>query len=437
MYLEHYSFRDRPFRLNHDPAYYYGEVHQVPLNELCYSIEERHGLAILLGEAGTGKTTLLLRLVRSFADHLQGIFLSDMAVADTSLLRQIARALKIPYKPQDSTEAVTQYLDIFLRGKATAGQTVVILLDEAQSLSNDQFEELRYLTNIEHRGQRLVEIILAGLPSLERRLRDPDLEAVNQRATVRCWVEPFNREQMKSYIHHRLHVVRAPNPNLFTEAALDRVYMASRGIPRLINIICERSLLVGYVDETHVLGESIVDQAISDLRLRTQAEPDADTSSMPFESSLLVRMADQIDSMRKKLDRLESALLPPDGTEEHVGASVEPLQVTELTEQLQAKPSNGRSLGNGNGKPAPTSPIPPPTQTDAEPEIQVTKPVPLSALEQERVDEWFRGMRESREKAALEATPDAPTRVIGVFDDLVDENVAHEIGSWGDPLQDI
>ena len=427
MYLEHYSFRDRPFRLNHDPAYYFGEVHQVPLNELCYSIEERHGLAILLGEAGTGKTTLLLRLVRSFADHLQGIFLSDMAVADTSLLRQIARALKIPYKPQDSTEAVTQYLDIFLRGKATAGQTVVILLDEAQSLSNDQFEELRYLTNIEHRGQRLVEIILAGLPSLEKRLRDPDLEAVNQRATVRCWVEPFDREQMKSYIHHRLHVVRAPNPNLFTEAALDRIYMASRGIPRLINIICERSLLVGYVDETHVLGESIVEQAISDLRLRTQAEPDAEGTSMPFESSLLVRMADQIDSMRKQLDRLESKLLPPEGT------PVEPMQVTELTEQLQAQPSNGRP--NGNGKREPVSPVP--STVEPEPEIQVTKPVPLSALEQERVDEWFRAMRESREKAAVDAPADAPTRVTGVFDDLVDENVAHEIGSWGDPLQDI
>ena len=379
-------------------------------------------------------------------------FSRTWAVADASLLRQIARALKIPFKPQDSTEVVTQYLDIFLRGKATAGQTVVILLDEAQSLSVDQFEELRYLTNIEHRGQRLVEIILAGLPSLERRLQDPDLEAVNQRATVRCWVEPFNRDQMKSYIQHRLQVVRAPNPNLFTEAALDRVFMASRGIPRLINIICERSLLVGYVDETHVLGESIVDQAISDLRLRNKTEEESQNTTLPFESSLLVRMADQLDNMNKKLERLERAIMPG-----AVPASqVMEHQVTELGEPFGATPISPREHATLTRDGA--APVGPPengTTPDLETEIipaasrsplpelepndgiRVTKPVPLTPLEQERVDEWFRSMRETRQRDAIDPSPDAPSQSIGVFDDLVDENVAHEIGSWGDPLQDI
>lgn len=443
MYLEHYSFRDKPFRLDHDPAYYFGEVHQVPLNELCYSIEERHGLAILLGEAGTGKTTLLLRLVRSFADHLQGIFLTDMAVADSSLLRQIARALKIPFKPQDATEVVTQYLDIFLRGKSTAGQTVVILLDEAQSLSQDQFEEVRYLTNMEHRGQRLVEIILAGLPSLEKRLKDPDLEAVNQRATVRCWVEPFNRDQMKSYIQHRLRVVRSPNPNLFSENALDRIFMASRGIPRLINTICERSLLVGYVEETHILDESVVDQAISDLRLRSAGEQQPETGSFAFETSLLVRMADQLDSVQKKLERLENAMLPPDGS------AAQPRQVTELSERLRASrntetssPSvvttetNGtQSNGHGARIPIP-QPAPPPTHW-SEPTMNGANPVPLSPSEQERVDDWLRSLQERRQRAAVDATSGAPSESEGVFDDLVDDNIAHEIGSWGDSQQDI
>ena len=138
MYLQHYGFRDKPFKLTHDPAYYYGEAHQIALNELCYSIEERHGPAILLGEPGTGKTTLLLRLLRSFARHLSGVFLSDVAVGEASLIHQVARALLVPFKPQDSTDTVAQYLDIFLRGQVTAGKTVVVLVDEAQGLMDGQ-----------------------------------------------------------------------------------------------------------------------------------------------------------------------------------------------------------------------------------------------------------------------------------------------------------
>ena len=181
MYLQHYGFRDKPFKLTHDPAYYFGEAHQVPLNELCYSIEERHGLAILLGEPGTGKTTLLLRLLRSFSRQLTGVFLSDIAVGEASLIRQVGRALLLPFKPQDPTETVAQYLDIFLRGQVNAGKTVVVLIDEAQGLTDGQFEELRHLTNLEHKGRKLVEIVLAGLPSLERKFRTPDLESLSQR----------------------------------------------------------------------------------------------------------------------------------------------------------------------------------------------------------------------------------------------------------------
>ena len=308
MYRQHYGFRDKPFKLTHDPAYYYGEAHQVPLNELCYSIEERHGLAILLGEAGTGKTTLMLRLLRSFANHLSGVFLSDIAVGEASLIRQVARALLIPFKPQDSTDTVSQYLDIFLRGQVTAGKTVVVLVEEAQGLTDGQFEELRYLTNLEHKGRKLVEIVLAGLPSLERKFQTPDLESLSQRAVVRCWVEPLDLENTEAYIRYRLDVVGAPNPQMFSGEAIERVHHASRGIPRLINIVCERTLLIGYVEEEQVLKAPHVDQAVADLNLKPIGDGiEQHTGALGIESTLLLRMAGQLDAIMKKLAELEAA----------------------------------------------------------------------------------------------------------------------------------
>lgn len=308
MYLKHFGFRDKPFKLTHDPAYYYGEAHQIPLNELSYSIEERHGLAILLGEPGTGKTTLMLRLLRSFARHLNGIFLSDIAVGEASLIRQVARALLIPFKPQDPTETVKQYLDIYLRGQVNAGKTVVVLVDEAQGLTDDQLEELRHLTNLEHKGRKLVEIVLAGLPSLERKLSAPDLEAVSQRAAVRCWVEPMSLPHTGAYIRHRLDVVGAPNPDMFTQEALERVHQSSRGVPRLVNIVCERALLVAYVEETQTLKAEHIDQAVADLNLKPIGEIEQASDSLGFEGQLLIKLASQLDIVMKKLDKLEEAV---------------------------------------------------------------------------------------------------------------------------------
>ncbi len=337
MYLQHYGFRHKPFKLTHDPAYYYGDAHQIPLNELCYSIEERHGLAILLGEAGTGKTTLMLRLLRSFADHLNGVFLSDIAVGKASLIRQVARALLIPYKPRDSTDTVSQYLDIFLRGQVTAGKTVVVLVDEAQGLTDGQFEELRSLTNLEHKGAKLVEIVLAGLPSLERKFQTPDFESLSQRAVVRCWVEPLDVENTQSYIEYRLDVAGAPNPQMFSGEALERVHHSSRGIPRLINIVCERSLLIGYVEEERVLTATHVDQAVADLNLKPIGDGiEQHAGALGIETNLLLKMAGQLDAIMKKLAKLEEALAASDAMSS--GSGDPPMR--QWLKSLRQKPLN-------------------------------------------------------------------------------------------------
>jgi hypothetical protein len=213
----------------------------------------------------------------------------------------------IPCRPQDSTDTVSQYLDIFLRGQVTAGKTVVVLVDEAQGLTDGQFEELRYLTNLEHKGKKLVEIVLAGLPSLERKFQTPDFESLSQRAVVRCWVEPLDLENTEAYIRYRLDVVGAPNPQMFSDEALERVHHSSRGIPRLINIVCERTLLIGYVEEEQVLKAPHVDQAVADLNLKPIGDGEQHTGALGIESNLLLKMAGQLDAIMKKLAELEAA----------------------------------------------------------------------------------------------------------------------------------
>ena len=337
MYLQHYGFRHKPFKPTHDPACYYGAAHQVPLNELCYSIEERHGLAILLGEAGTGKTTLMLRLLRSFAGHLNGVFLSDIAVGKASLIRQVARALLIPYKPRDSTDTVSQYLDIFLRGQVTAGKTVVVLVDEAQGLTDGQFEELRYLTNLEHKGAKLVEIVLAGLPSLEEKFQTPDFESLSQRAVVRCWVEPLDVENTQSYIQYRLDVAGAPNLQMFTGEALERVHQSSRGNPRLINTVCERTLLMGYVEEEQVLTANHVDQAVADLDLKPIGDGiEPQVGALGIETKLL-KMEGQLDATMKKLALLEEVVAASVAMNSGSG---DPPKVRQWLKSLRQEPPN-------------------------------------------------------------------------------------------------
>ena len=350
MYLQHYGFRDKPFKLTHDPAYFYGEAHQVAMNELFYSIEERQGLALLLGEPGTGKTTLLLRLLRSFSKDLSGVFLSDIAVGEASLIRQVARALLIPFQPQDSTDAVAQYMDIFLRGQVTAGKTVVVLVDEAQGLTDGQFEELRLLTNLEHKGQKIVEIILAGLPSLERKFQTPDFESLSQRAVIRCWVEPFAIENVREYIQHRLEVVGAPNREMFSDEAVERVHHASRGIPRLINIVCERTLLIGYVEEQQVIKAPHVDQAVADLNLKPADDGGMEqkTGGFGLEGDLLMKMTTKLDEVLRKLDALERGAPP----------AAQPSSTSEASEDADATLPAAEASDSGARKWLKSSPSP-------------------------------------------------------------------------------
>ena len=337
MYLSHYGFNDKPFKLVHDPAYYYGAAHQVPLNELCYSIEERQGLAIVVGEPGTGKTTLLNRLLHSFTNNLRGVFLADHSMGRQPLLPQLAEVLGA--EETHTGSGLLHALWSLLHEEANSGRVVVVMIDEAQALTVQQLQEVRYLTNLEEGGQKLIELILAGQPSLEKRLAAPELAGLRQRIAVRSTVEPFDLENMAAYVEHRLRVAGAPNPNLFAPEALEAMFQWSKGVARLVNIICDRALLVGYVEDARTIDRDKVESAFADLHI----EPDAEIGGSfqveaPADNRMLMRVASRLDAIEEKLDLLlqvlaRSGLARP----EHAGSSrmrkwLQELQEEELPE---------------------------------------------------------------------------------------------------------
>ena len=204
MYLHHYGLKDKPFELVHDARYYFAAAHQVPLDVLCYSIEERQGLALLLGGAGTGKTTILKRLLQSFSHGLRGALFSDLSIGGHPLLPQLARALGV--KNTDDDRELISALWTLLRRQASESNRVVVMIDEAQELTSEQLHEVRYLTNMERNGERLLEIVLAGQDSLEQKLAATEFAGLSQRAVVRARVEA-----VRPRAHGSLHQAPASN----------------------------------------------------------------------------------------------------------------------------------------------------------------------------------------------------------------------------------
>jgi len=308
MYRAHFGFRDKPFKLVHDPACYYAPAHQAPLNELCYVIEEHQGLATLVGEPGTGKTTLLQRLLQSFSSHLCGVFLSDMSLGGQSLLRELAHGLGVSVA--DSEKGLLRTLRKHLHQEVLAGKTIVLLVDEAQGLTIEQFEEVRYLSNLEIPGRKLVETILAGQPTLEDRLALPEHAALRQRVTVRSYIEPLDLQHTAAYIEHRLLVAGAKDPRMFTADALRLIHEKSGGIPRLINVICERALLMGYLADALFIDRAKVEDAVGDLRLEP-SQSAAATAARPITPAsdvLLAPLGARLDAIEQKLDVVLQAL---------------------------------------------------------------------------------------------------------------------------------
>src|SRR5215469_8900394 len=260
-----------PFSVNPDPRFLYLNPQiQEALAALSYGIQNRKGFVLLTGEVGTGKTTLLnkvLQWLRSRGMATAFIFNPKLTVPE--FFEFMMADFGIQVQSRDKCHILLRLND-WLIERYRAGERAVLVIDEAQGLSSELLEEIRLLTNLETSSHKLLQIVLCGQPELEARLKDPSLRQLRQRITLRCRTRPLLRDECERYIQQRLRIAGANGYPTFSKEALDLIYLCSGGIPRLINVICEQALIIAYADQTRHISVQIIEDVARDLEFEAQ-----------------------------------------------------------------------------------------------------------------------------------------------------------------------
>lgn len=266
MYESFYGFQERPFNVTADPSFFYlSRRHKEAFSHLVYGIRERKGILEITGEIGTGKTTLCRALLNHLDKGTKSAFILNPDLSQVQLLQAIVADFGVNLKSRTKLVLINA-LNEFLLREANSGNNVLILIDEAQNLSAKQLEQVRLLSNLETEKYKLLQIILVGQPELCEKLQQPNLRQLNQRIAVRYHILPLERDEIPEYIKHRLQVAGAKSKIEFEEEALEQIYNYSFGTPRLINILCDRALLAGFVFETNIITKQIINKCIEELQ---------------------------------------------------------------------------------------------------------------------------------------------------------------------------
>lgn len=243
MYESFFGFKEKPFNITPDPKYLYlSDQHQEAIAHLRYGIEERGGFVVITGEVGTGKTTLCRHLINNMDERTEGAIIFNPNLSEIELLKSINEDFGLDSSAQTKKELIDE-LNRFLIEERLRGKNMVLIIDEAQNLLPAVLEQIRMLSNIETEKEKLIQIILIGQPQLKKILARPDLSQLNQRVTARYHLNALNRKETNRYIQHRLDVASNGNNVKFDPAAMKAVYKFSKGVPRLINVLCDRALL--------------------------------------------------------------------------------------------------------------------------------------------------------------------------------------------------
>jgi general secretion pathway protein A len=275
MYQRFFGLREGPFNVNPDPRYLFlTRQMQEALASLTYGIQNRKGFILLTGEVGTGKTTLLNKLL----DWLHGqrvstafIFNSQLDVSQ--LFDFIMADFEIPGESREKSQVLLR-LNHWLLERYRAGETAVLIVDEAQNLSLQVLEEIRLLTNLETSTEKLLQIVLTGQPELEEKLKLPQLRQLRQRITLRSCTAPLTLEETFGYIAERLRIAGANGEPIFSKESIQTVHLYSRGIPRVVNLLCEHSLINAYVDHLRPVPAHLVEEVAREFQL-DEIEPTA------------------------------------------------------------------------------------------------------------------------------------------------------------------
>ena len=266
MYESFFGLKEKPFRMTPDPRYFYASAkHTDALNHMVYAIEERRGFVVITGEIGSGKTTLSRVLFQKLDPCTKTAIIRNTHLTAKDLVAAVAEELEIPFRPGSTKTQIIGRFNEYLIDQLRENNNVVLLIDEAQNLKPHVLEEVRMLSNLETETDKLIQIILMGQPELKSKIWLKDLTQLRQRVTLHYHLGPLDAAETSGYVQHRLHVAGANGAPIFDDAALKRVFAHTQGTPRLINGLCDRALLTGFVNETATIGAPIIEEVAGEL----------------------------------------------------------------------------------------------------------------------------------------------------------------------------
>ena len=285
MYEKFFGLRERPFDLTPNPRYLVlTDVHREALSNLEYGISSRKGITLLIGEAGSGKTTLLRSAIEKQPAPVHCIHLDNPALTRTEFVEMLAERFGLSEAARSSKTALLLELEALLKIRKAAGETTVLIVDEAQSLPLDLFEEIRLLANIETNEEKLLLVIIAGQPELVDRLNDRALRQMKQRVALRCELRPLVLHETAAYLAGRIRAAGGLGAQVFTREAVMAIDERARGIPRIINVIADNALLSAFAQNRRPVTSQVILEVCQDFDFAAAAAaPPEEMTSPPVE----------------------------------------------------------------------------------------------------------------------------------------------------------
>jgi general secretion pathway protein A len=302
MYKKFFGLRENPFNVNPDPRYLFTTPHtEEALSCLSYGIQTRKGFILLTGEVGTGKTTLINKLMEWLRGNgISAAFIFNPRLSEDQFFDFMMMDFGIPCDAHSKSQVLMRLNDWLLE-RYRLGETAVLVVDEAQTLSSAVLEEIRLLTNFETYTEKLLQIVLSGQPELEAKLKKPELRQLRQRITLRTKTYPLTLQETSGYVESRLRIAGCDGTPIFTPDAIEAIYRYSRGIPRLVNLLCEHALITAFADQQRPVEAHIVEAIAGEFDLQQTEQADAPVRGIASTDPLL---AETIESIAILMDRL-------------------------------------------------------------------------------------------------------------------------------------
>lgn len=342
MYEKFFNLKTKPFELVPNPDFLFmSRSHKRALIYTEYGLSEKIGFILITGEVGTGKTTLIRNVIKRLNGKVTLSKVFNTRVTSEQLLAMINDDFGLDVTGKDKITMLRELNDFLIEEYANNRQSILII-DEAQNLTPDLLEEVRLLSNLETDGSKLLQIILVGQPELRRTLARPELRQLRQRISISCQLKPLTRQEVEDYIYHRFKVAGNADAVKFEEKSFDYIYSYSRGIPRLINIICDFLLLSAYVEEQREIKVELVKDIIGELEMENRFWQDESIDETPSGSKSLVRDFQDLETRLKQVEDtvLKTGLTPDDKVEIYEKIKSSEKMLHSFLEETRASISN-------------------------------------------------------------------------------------------------